>query len=235
MDNAAINRARILYYGLFSSLFSFSMGAEKYQTIVSAVDILRRNPMDEQSEKALSNMQRRLAQGGYAALQKECDRVFHSPTTVFVPMTASYYHEQRDGGRKRVEMIDYVLKSKFRRNAETYKEHEDHIEFVMRFLQQLIVAELQGDTAARLLAAQVFSNILNEMVDEFADNLFRHEQSFFYKQVVLALRSFIDFERIYLNISRPEKNLNHTSRKTEHDKEKQEARKCIQLDSFGCV
>ncbi len=63
MDTTAINKARIIYYGLFSSLFSFSMGKEKYETIVNAVDLLQRNPIDEQSEKALSNMKRRLAKG----------------------------------------------------------------------------------------------------------------------------------------------------------------------------
>lgn len=235
MDNAAINRARTVYYELFSSLFSFSMGVEKYDTIVSAVEILHQNPIDEQSEKALSNMKRRLAKGGYAALHQECDRVFYSPATAFVPMTASYYHEQRDDGRKRVEMINYVLESKFRRNKGMYKEHEDHIEFVMQFLRKLIDDELEGNTAAPLLATKVFAHILNEMVDEFADNLFHHEQSFFYKQVVLALRSFIEFERLYLNIPRPEQNRKETLRKVEHGQVKQEARKCIQLGSAGCA
>lgn len=231
MDNTAINKARIIYYGLFSSLFSFNMGKEKYETIVNAVDLLQQNPIDEQSEKALSNMKRRLAKGGYAALQNECDRVFYSPTTSLVPMTASYYHEQRDDGHKRVEMINYVLESKFRRNAETFKEHEDHIEFVMQFLQKLLNEEVQGDTAARHLSVKVFANILNGMVDEFADNLFRHKKSFFYKQVVLALRSFIDFERVYLNISKPEKNRIQASREADQAKGKDKDRQCIQLSA----
>lgn len=235
MDNAAINKARIVYYGLFSSVFSFSMDKEKYEAIVSAVDILQQNPIDEQSEKALTNMKRRLTNGGYAALEKECDRVFYSPTTALVPMTASFYNEQRDDGRKRVEMINYVLESKFRRDADAYKEHEDHIEFVMQFLQKMIELELQGDRGARELEEKVFAHILNGMVDEFGDKLFSHEESFFYKQVVLALRSFIDLERIYLNIPQPEKQQKHSSGKLENTKGKQNERKCIQLGSAGCA
>lgn len=235
MDNTTINRARIVYYGLFSSLFSFSMGKEKYDTIVRAVNILHQNAIDDQSEKALDNMKRRLKKGGFTALEQESDRVFFSPTTAFVPMTASFYHEQRDDGKKRVEMIDYLLQSTFRRNTKTYKEHEDHIEFVMQFLQKLIEQELQGNQTAGLLAKKVFANILNPMVDEFADTLFRHDKSHFYKQAVLALRSFIDFERLYLNIPQPETSESRAMRKKELDKGKEPSRTCIQLGSAGCA
>ena len=235
MDNTAINRARIVYYGLFSCLFSFRMGREQYDTIVRAVNILHRNSIDEQSEKALDNIKRRLKKGGFEALEQESNRVFFSPTTAFVPMTASFYHEQRDDGKKRVEMIDYLLQSKFRRNTNTYKEHEDHIEFVMQFLQKLIEQEVEGDASAGLLARKVFANILNPMVDDFADNLFRHDKSFLYKQAVLALRSFIDCERLYLNIPKPENSESRTARKIEQARKKEQTHTCVQFGTTGCA
>jgi TorA maturation chaperone TorD len=233
MDNVAINKVRIVYYGLFSSFFAFSIDESDFKNIVDAVDILSTNPLDDQTEKSLKNIKRRLNKGGYDALKNESDKVFFSPTTIFVPMTASYYNEQRDGGNKRIEMMSYVLESKFRRNTDEYKEYEDHIEFVMLFIQKLINEELQGDLSAQMLSKKVFVNILNEMIDEFSNNLFNHEKSQLYKQIVLALRSFIDFERLYLNIAQPIKEEVKKRAKINVLEDDQQTRKCVKLNHNG--
>ena len=230
MDCAAINKVRIVYYGLFSSLFSFSIDMSDFENIIKSVEILSTNPIDEQTEKSLINIKRRLNKGGYEALKNESDKVFFSPTTTFVPMTASYYNEQRDGGKKRLEMMSYVLESKFRRNTDEYKEHEDHIEFIMVFIQKLINEELQGDVSAQILSKKIFINVLNGMIDEFSNNLFNHEKSQFYKQVVLALRSFTDFERLYLNIAQPKKEEVKNIAKLNVIDDKSQTRECVKLN-----
>jgi len=235
MDNVAINKARIVYYGLFSSLLAFNMTEKSFETAVQALEILSQNPIDEQSELAFANMQRRLTKTGYSGLLKENNRVFCNPMHAPVPTTASFYHDGRDDGPKRVEMIDYVLKSKYRRNADSYKEHEDHIEFVMLFLQKLIAEELGGNAEARKLASEVFGNIYNIMIDAFTDNLFAHEQSFFYKQVALALRSFTEFERLYLNIGQPEKVAGSKQHKPVQVREKNDSGGCIKMGAGQCV
>ncbi|MFV0439093.1 MAG: molecular chaperone [Desulfopila sp.] len=227
MDTVAIDRARVVYYSFFSSLYAFVLDEEKFAAIVRGAELLAANPIDEQSARAFANMRRRLQKGGYAALRRESDRVFASPITALVPMTASFYHEQRDDGRKRVEMIDYVRQSKFRRNDAVYREHEDHIEFVLLFIGRMIEEGLAGDVGANQLARTVFYHILNEMVDQFGDALFACEQSFFYKQTVLALRSFIACERLYLDVSPPKKDELTASR---HVVEKPQA-----AASAGCV
>ena len=145
MDTHNINKARIVYYGFFAAFFSFYLEEQHIYVIEQCIDLLRENPIDEQTANALANLQRKLKKGGYAALKNESDRLFYSPATAFVPMTASYYTEQRDDGNKRMEMINYIAESKFRRNTDTYKEQEDHIEFVFLFLQKLIEEELHGD------------------------------------------------------------------------------------------
>ncbi len=229
MDSVAINKARIVYYGLFASFFSFSLGEENFENIMNSVEILSANPIDDQTDKALTNIKRRLGKGGYSALKSESDKVFYSPTTTFVPMTASYYIEQRDDGCKRVEMVSFVGESKFRRNSAEYKEHEDHIEFVLLFIQKLINEELQGDQDAKLLSKKVFANILNVMIDSFADNLFNHERSFIYKQVVLALRSFTEFERLYFNVVKPTQVEHSNTARPNITKDKKQERQCVQL------
>jgi len=229
MDNVAINKARIIYYGFFSSLLAFNFTEKSYENASRALAILSQSPIDEQSELAFANMQRRLGKGGYEGLERERNRVFYSPSTATIPTTASFYHDGRDDGPKRVEMIDYVLKSNYRRNEANYKEHEDHIEFIMLFIQKLIGEELEGNGEAKKLYEEVFAKILNPMIDEFTENLFNHEQSFFYKQVALALRSFSEFERVYLNVARPEAVSIRERTKRETRPEKESAGGCIKM------
>ena len=90
MDTRNINKARIVYYGLFAAFFSFQLSEEHLGIINRSIDILNQNPIDERTAKALANIQRKLKKGGYTALTNESDRIFYSPATSFVPMTASY-------------------------------------------------------------------------------------------------------------------------------------------------
>ncbi len=233
MDITAINRGRIVYYGVFAALFSSCLDEKAFQTAAHGVDILGASPMDERSGKALANIKRRLDGGGYSALKKENDRIFYDPTSTFVPMTASYYAEERDDGAKRLEMIGYVLESKFRRNAAHYHEHEDHIEFILLFIQRLIDLEIQGEGFARQLATKVFTHILNPMIDQFANALLQHETSFFYKQAALALQSFIEFERLYLNIPPPEPVDETRAARQNSAEEKEQSRECVKFDIGG--
>lgn len=235
MENRSINKARIVYYSLFASLFSFNMEESDFQRVVQAVKVLSENPMDEQSRIALSNMKRRLQKSNLAKLLKENHAIFYNPTSVSVPMTASFFDEGRDDAQKRVEMIDYVQESKFRRNAESYKEHEDHIEFILLFIQKLIEEDLKGDTKANDLAIKVYKNILNPMIDEFIDKLIEHQQSFFYKQAALAFRSFTEFERLYLDIPQPEVSGENIYRKKKKLSKKEPAKGCVNLDAGQCV
>ena len=200
MDTYHINKARIVYYGLFAASFSFYLEEQHVAVIEQCVDLLSADPMDAQSGKVLANLRRKLKKGGYTALKNESDRIFYSPATAFVPMTASYYTEQKDDGQKRMEMIGYLAESKFRRDAEYYKEQEDHFEFIFLFLQKLIEEELNGDGQARFLARKVVENILHEVADQFCKALLRHEESFMYQDVALALQSFMAFERFFLGI-----------------------------------
>lgn len=208
MDNVAINKARMVYYGLFSSLFSFSLQEEGFDTILTSVEKLMESPIDDQTEKALKKIHQRLKRSGFKCVKDESDKVFYSPVGSFVPMTASFYIESRDDGSKRLEMIEYLLKSRYRRDTDTHKENEDHIGFILLFMQKLIEEELAGDTEAGILAKKVFENVLNEFIDDFTNNLFAHENGVLLRQVAMVLSSFTDFERLFFNINKPEKDKN---------------------------
>lgn len=203
MDNNAINKARLVYYGLFASLFTFNMNEEHYEKTVKCVDLLCENPIDEDSEIALKELQKGLKSGGFEALHNESNDIFYNPITSFIPMTASYFFEERDDGQKRVEMLNYILKTKYRKDGEQYKENEDHIEFISLFMQKLIEDEIAGDEQGAELAKQVFENILNSMIDEFTEKVYKHEKSDLYKQAAVIFKSFNECERLFLNVTKP--------------------------------
>lgn len=205
INKEAINKARAVYYGLFASLFTFLDNPNDLSLIVKTVDILRQNPLDEHSQKALTNMKIMLEEGGYTLLKAESDEIFYSPYSAFIPITASFYDEQRDDGKKRLEMVNYVLSSKFRRDNEKCKELEDNIGFVILFMQKLTEDSLKGDKGSDVIAKEVFTDILNGFIDEFIFNLYEHEDSHFYKEVAIVLKAFTEVERLFFNVVKPQK------------------------------
>ena len=204
MDKVAIDKARAVFYGFFSTIFAFDFTEEKFLQMVEYLKILEHYPLDEQSEMALKNMARRVNSRGFEPLKSESDTLFFNPLGGKVPMTASFILEQRDDGNKRVEMIDLVQSSPFRRDEKVFMEHEDHIEFICGFLQRIILLESEGDQGEAKLSQKVFVSILNPMVDEFCSRVLEHNESAFYRQAALALESFVEFERLYLGVEKPE-------------------------------
>ena len=203
MDRKSINKARAVHYGLFCSVLGFFPNRDKYESIAETINLLSETPIDENCAKALIKMKKFLQKGGFEALKEENNMIFYSPVTSFIPTTASFYDEQRDDGKKHIQMVDYVLKSKFRRDISTCKEHEDHIEFILLFIQKLIEEDIAGDKDASKLVHDVFENILNEMVDEFSQKLYKHEKSDFYENMAIVMRVFMELEREYLNVAKP--------------------------------
>ncbi len=203
MDRNSINKARMVYYRMFASLFAFKINGYHYENILNSIDLLKTNPVNKHTGRALELMKKELEGVGFEGLKDESDRVIFSPTTTYVPVTASYYAEERDDGRKRAEMMNLILQSKFRKNSEEYKENEDHIEFISLFMCELIRDELDGENRSGCLAKIIFANILNEMMEKMSERLFVHEHGKIYKQAGILLRSFADIERLFFNVSKP--------------------------------
>ena len=203
MDKKAINQARAVYYGLFSSLFAFVLEEERFKGVKETVELLNKNPLDEHSQKALSNMLSIINTIGVKILESEYDAIFYDLSSDPVPTTASFYEEERDDGKKRAIMVNYVLQSNYRRDDKKFTDLEDDIGFIFSFMQKLIEDEANGDEKASFLEREIFRNVLNVFVDEFIENVYMHENSAFYQEVALLLKVFIEFERVYLGISKP--------------------------------
>lgn len=198
-----INKARIVYYGLFSAVLSFLETDKNYENIKKTIDILSKNPLEGNSEECLSKMKLFLENKGFEGLKQESNLVFFSPSTTYIPVSASYYDEARDDGRKKIEMLNYVSESKFRRDDSIYKEAEDNIGFILNFMQKLLEASLQEDSNSSEIAKRVFENVLNEAIDPFLTNIYNHENAEFYKNLALLLKVFIEIERQYYSLTKP--------------------------------
>lgn len=212
MNKNAMNKARALYYGVFSVFFSFLEKDEKIDDLQKSLKLLKENAINEHVSNAIDNIQSILENKGKITLKTESNEVFFNPYNSFIAMTASYYKEQRDDGKMRMKMLEYVLYSKFRRNEKEFKENEDHISFILEFMEKLLLDSVQNSNKCNEeLAKTVFSEVLNIFVDDFIVSLYEHKNACIYKDVAVIFQVFIELERAYLDVAKPKKKAEATT------------------------
>ena len=143
-NNNSINKARALYYNLFANFFVASKESKNYFELLSLVNTLKENPIDKGSGSALENISLLLDPSSNITLLQEFDDLFHSPMSKKIRQTASYYDEGVESGKKRVEMIQFIAKTKIRRDEKSYFEYEDSIGFIFSALAFLSNEIAQG-------------------------------------------------------------------------------------------
>jgi len=203
MNEEKINKARALYYGMFSRCFVFTTDNKRYFELVNIIDTLSENPLDKMSEQAFSNIKDKIKSDSNIPFMVEFDEIFHSPQTHTIRTTASYYDENIESGKKRVEMQNFLAKTKIRRDEKTYTDYEDHIGFIFAVMSELCELIANGEEQYKNTAHCIFEQILNDFIDEFSKELYEHESADIFKNIVVILKSFTEFERIYLEVSAP--------------------------------
>jgi TorA maturation chaperone TorD len=201
MNTVALNKVRAIYYGLFSSLFSYINSEKDFNNIKQSIELLSQAPIDENSKTSFDEITSFLNEKGMDGLIDENNQIFYSPSTTFIPVTASFYNEDRDDGQKRVEMTNIVLKSIYRRDNTNFKEAEDHVCFIFNFIQKLL--EQDYSKIDNKLVVETFSVVLNSFIDSFIQDVYNHEDSHFYKNIAVILKVFVELERTLLNIKKP--------------------------------
>ena len=200
-NNNSINKARALYYNLFANFFVASKESKSYFELVSLVSTLKENPIDKNSGIALENISLLLDPSSNITLLQEFDDLFHSPMSKKIRQTASYYDEGVESGKKRVEMIQFIAKTKIRRDEKSYFEYEDSIGFIFSALAFLSNEIAQGQKEYENTVHCIFESILNEFIDDLAKDIYEHENAVIYKELMVVLHSFLEFERLYLDVS----------------------------------
>ena len=190
------------------------------------VETLKANPLDALSAEAFEALYAQLSPGSNVALVKEFDALFYAPQTKTIRTTASYYDAGVENGRKRLEMQNFLAKTKIRRDEEKFSDYEDHIGFIFTVLAELTALTADGEEVYANTAHCVFNEIFNEFVDIFAKTLYEHPESDIFKNVAVILKAFIEFERIYLDVSVPAvKPLREVYEESEEVSEEERARR----------
>lgn len=202
-DKQVIHKARALYYNLFANFFVIPEDMNGYLALRGLVDVLKESPLDTESGKALENLYTLLDSTSNAKLSQEFDDMFHNPTTKKVRQTASFYDEGLESGKKRLEMVNFVAKTKFRRNEQEFFEYEDSIGFILSLMAELSELISNGEENYENTAHCIFAQILNEFVDQFAAEIYEHESAVIYKELMVVLHSFVAFERMFLDVTKP--------------------------------
>lgn len=203
MRDNKIDQARALYYSLFSRCFVFSSNNERYQELVSLINTLKQSPLDSTTAEAFEELSILVKADSNVPFMLEFDDLFHSPETYTVRTTASYYDENIESGKKRSEMQNFLGKTKIRRDEKKYSDYEDHIGFIFTVMAELCTLISQGEEVYKNTSHCIFEQILNDFVDQFAKEIYEHENTKIFKQIIVILKAFIDFERIYLEVSIP--------------------------------
>ncbi|AXH14704.1 hypothetical protein CP985_14640 [Malaciobacter mytili LMG 24559] len=202
MKEQEVNKARAVYYKIFSNFFVYTPDINKYFQLLNLIELVKNNSLDEYSAQAFENILKKLQKDSNIVLLKEYDDIFHNPQTTQIRTTASYYDEKVESGKKRVQMLDFLAKTKIRRDEKRFSEYEDSIGFILTVLSELAFLVSEGEEQYKTLQHCMFSDILNEFVDELSKAIYEHEKADIYKDVIVALLSFMEFERLYFGISR---------------------------------
>ncbi len=205
MNNNQIHKARALYYNMFANFFVVPSDVKKYSELIKLIKLIKQNPLDASFNEALEYILNSLHEHSNKVLMQEYDDIFHSPVTKNIPQSASFYDEGYESGRKRVEMINFVAKTKLRRDEKNFYDYEDSVGFIFSFLAKLCDEVALGKSEYENTIHCVFKEILNDFIDEFAKNLYAHESAKIYKNLMVVLHSFIEFERLFLGVSKPNK------------------------------
>ena len=203
MNEENINRARALYYAMFSRCFVFTTDNSRYFELINFIDILKENPLDKMSQNALDDVRKLIKSDSNVAFMSEYDEIFHSPETKNIRTTASYWDENVESGKKRVQMQNFLGKTKIRRDEKTYADYEDSVGFIFTVMSELSELIANGDAQYKNTSHCIFEDILNEFIDDFSRELYEHESADIFKHIVIILKSFVEFERIYLEVSAP--------------------------------
>ena len=228
MKERQINKSRAIYYSLLSRFFVYFTEYEKYPELLRMIDILKENPLNSEVAQALEALSNTLSQTSQALLVEEYDDIFQNPESKNIRMTASFYDEQVESGQKRVQMLEFLAKTRIRRDEKQFTEYEDSLGFICAVMSELATLVSEGNKQYQTVQHCIFADILNEFVDEISKEIYEHPGARIFKEVIVILHSFMTFERLYLEVSpvkKIEKNAEVTKDSCEVISEEEAARR----------
>ena len=200
MRNQEIDKARLFIYNLLSLLFVEKHVQSQSQEIKKSLEILSQNSFDEEVNDAAKAIIQNLENSSTDEIYVEYQELFLVPFSKYISLSASYYHEKREGGMMVLKVRELLAKTKIRKDENFFTAPEDHFGFIFTFGAYLIEQELQGELDASL-QKELFETLINPFCDEIAYKMMSSYTKI-YSNVGAILGNFCDFERAYLDIAK---------------------------------
>lgn len=198
MRSVEIDKARGFIYNLLSLFFVEEYTKNSRDDLKKYLEILSFDSFDENVSVASKNILDYINQNGYDKLYVDYQELFLVPFGEYIPLSSSWYHEQREGGLMQLKVKDVLAKTKIRRDEKFFKAPEDHYGFIFTLSSYLIEQQIK-EAIKENLQKELFKDVINPYCDELFYKLIA-SSSKIYSNVGVILGNFCNFERVYLEV-----------------------------------
>ena len=203
MHNVEIDKARGFLYNILSLLFVEENVKNNTPKIIECLEILSNNAFDDEVAMASNDILEYLKQNGSEKLYVDYQDLFIVPFGEFIHLSASWYHEQREGGYMQIKVRDILAKTKIRKDENFFSAPEDHYGFIFTLSSYLIEQQINNEIKENL-QKELFKEVINPYCEELFYKLIS-SSSLVYSKVGLILGNICNLERAYLEVSKPKK------------------------------
>ena len=203
MHNVEIDKARGFLYNILSLLFVEENVKNNTPKIIECLEILSNNAFDDEVAMASNDILEYLKQNGSEKLYVDYQDLFIVPFGEFIHLSASWYHEQREGGYMQIKVRDILAKTKIRKDENFFSAPEDHYGFIFTLSSYLIEQQINNE-----IKEDLQKELFKEVIDPYCEELFYKlisSSSLVYSKVGLILGNICNLERAYLEVSKPKK------------------------------
>ncbi len=192
--------ARALYYRLWHYMVVFVQNEGIFNELKTLANHLKDFPFDSNTAQGWQELHAFLEQG-LETFKQEQNALLFAPGECFIPMSASYYLEGQDNGKKRLEAIALLKQSGLHIESHTITSPvaEDDLAFLTlmmnAFLQQLL-----EDRGFFSLHEKLFKDFFHLFSDAFLEAISTHKKSVCYQSFAIILGAFIQHERLFFNL-----------------------------------
>lgn len=201
-EKTSILNARRIYYLLLSYLFVFSDKQDRYDGVFELLNTIKDVALNDETAQAAQVLLPKFQKQNLQNIVQEYDDIFHAPPHA-IHNSFSFYEEGYETGRACSRVRSILAKTHIRRDEVKFKENEDNVGFCFALMHEFLVGQISGDEKCEGFGLELFESVINPNIDEFIDTLYQHENADAYAEICIILRSFIEFERMFLSVPRP--------------------------------
>lgn len=192
-------KARSYYYEFASSVLFFHEEEKFFANIQEKIKELAKFPITDENKVDFETM----SKFDFAKFKDEQNTLFFNLSYSNIPTTASFYDEGRDNGKARLDVINIIKQSSYRRDENMCEEGEDFIGFIFGLMATFLQDEMNG--GKQELSSELFTISINNFIDEFLEMIEKNKQAVFYQAFANIMRNFIALERSLLDLQMPNK------------------------------